>query len=151
MTVSAQNVSAYADELVPLADLLFIADLARGMQWDARAGADPAATERENFTRSHVASGTFDAIAWLVGLTDVTPATGVRSADRSPVGIEVQIEVTKRARGELDQASGQALYLGGVLDALDFAMGVRERYWWVPLPDAIRLSRGRRDEFGRAL
>ncbi|MGL5824925.1 MAG: hypothetical protein ACRCYU_08925, partial [Nocardioides sp.] len=138
MTTQDLAAPADADELVPLADLLFIADLARGMQWDARAGADPSATERENFTRSHVASGTFDAIAWLVGLTAVTPATGVRSADRSPVGIEVQIEVTKRARGVLDQASGQALYLGGVLDALDFAMGLRDRFWWVPLPDAIR-------------
>jgi hypothetical protein len=128
-----------------------VADVARRMMRNARAGADPRATERENSWMAHIAGGRFEALAWLVDLTDVSPATGAISTDRSPAGVAVQAQTAQQIRAELDQESAQAMYLLGVVEGLAFASGFRERFWWVPLSEEFRLLSGPRDEYGRTV
>lgn len=134
------------DTAVAMQDLRFVADLSRRMQWDAQQATDPDA----DFVREHIAAGTLGALVWLLDVTDVAPATGRILRDRSPAAIDAERSAAQRRRALERRDSAPWLELGGVLDALDFAAGVRDRFWWVPLPEPLRGGPLPRDEYGRS-
>ncbi|MGL5824031.1 MAG: hypothetical protein ACRCYU_04220 [Nocardioides sp.] len=135
-------------------DLRFVADMARRGIGDLRGGRDRSVSEGESALVLSLATGTFETMAWLLDLTDVTPAHGAVSTDRSVGAVVAQRAEAARLRDELDEGSLQAMYLHGVVDALCFALGEVEglRLWWTPLGQDWRTLDGvTRDEYGRAI
>ncbi|MGL5824572.1 MAG: hypothetical protein ACRCYU_07015 [Nocardioides sp.] len=134
---------------VPEADLRFVANLARRLQNGARN--DPSMSEAERALRVQTGSGTFEALGWLLGATDITAVMSEFSTDRSLAGIESQLEEAVGINSVLDPASGEAHHVAGVVDGLAFALGMRSGFWWVPLAEPFRTIDGRRDEYGRTI
>ncbi|WP_088319409.1 hypothetical protein [Kineosporia sp. R_H_3] len=129
-------------------DLWFLADVARAIQWDARfedsLGLEPQSRE----LHQQVASGTVDTLHWVLGVVLVSPTSGQRFVDRSQHGLVDELEVTIARRGRAERESSDWYYLGGVADALEFSLGLRRTFWWVPLPASLIDGPPRRDEHG---
>jgi hypothetical protein len=134
--------------VVPRADVRFIADLAAKIRWDARTGADPAAAARTRMIREQIATGTLDALCWMLDVTDQCPSSGRVRPERTASVVEFEAKLAESLRRSCPEDSSEALYLGGVADGLDFVLGDRKKFWWVPLPEALRPGR---DEYGRGL
>jgi hypothetical protein len=138
-------------DVAGFADLRFLADLARGMHWDARTGRDGHAGSDGNRMREQIAAGTFDALVWVMGATSIAPATGSVMSDPTQQQLVLESFQAGLLRRELVEDNSQWLYLGGAIDALDFASGQRARFWWVPLPEKMRAVPPARDDYGRSL
>ncbi|MGL5825387.1 MAG: hypothetical protein ACRCYU_11315 [Nocardioides sp.] len=134
---------------VPAADLRFVANLARRLQNGARN--DPAMSDLDREFRVRMGSGTFEALGWLLGATDITAVMCEFSTDRSLAGIESQLEEAIGINSVLDPTSAEAAYVAGAVDGLAFAVGMRSRFWWVPLAEPFRTIDGQRDEYGRTV
>lgn len=128
-------------------DLWFLADVARGMQWAARFDATLDADAHARMVHAHIAGGTVDAFLWVLGPVLVSPVTGRRKADRSKPGVTNELEAAVKRRAALDSRGSDWYYLGGVADALEFALGFRRSFWWVPLPEDLRTGPPARDEY----
>lgn len=133
-----------------MGDLRFIADLARRMQ---RSACEPSsgAARSDELTRDRIASGTLDALMWLLDVTDVAPASDGIRLDRSALAVVDEVGLVQRLRRDYQVNGPEWLYFGGAADALDFALGAEEPFWWFPLPDAFRVGPPQRDEYGRAV
>ena len=128
-------------------DLWFLADIAKGMQWAARFDVTLEAGAHTRMVHEHIAGGTVDAFLWVLGPVLVSPVTGRRGADRSRLGVTDELEAAVMRRTLLDSSHPDWYYLGGVADALEFALGFRSPFWWVPLPDGLRAGPPARDEY----
>lgn len=130
-------------------ELVFVADLARRMQARANAhgrlrGGEPAVGER-------IAAGTLDAMLWVLGITGLAPASGEARPERAPETIVQERALAVQLRRRYPVGSPEWLYLGGLTDALDFVLGLEAPFWWVPLPEVMRMGPPRRDEYGREI
>lgn len=128
-------------------DLWFLADIARGMQWAARFDESLDADAESRMVHEHIASGTVDALFWMLGPMLVSPVTGRRRADRSRAGVADELATAVMRRAGRESTHPDWYYLGGVADALEFALGVQRAFWWVPLPDSLRGGPPVRDEY----
>ncbi|MGL5823313.1 MAG: hypothetical protein ACRCYU_00385 [Nocardioides sp.] len=135
----------------PPGDLRFVADLARLLQSTVRFGWARERPAAEEAALVQLGSGTFEALGWLLGATDVTAATGEITTDRSRPGVKAQIKKAVEIRERLNRDSPDARYLQGVIDGLTFSLGIRSKFWWVPVDEGFRARRGPRDEFGRSI
>lgn len=129
-------------------DLWFLADVARAIEWDARfedsLGLDPPSRE----LHQQVAAATVDTLLWVLGVVLVSPTTGQRFIDRSQLGLVDELELTIARRTQVDTESVDWYYLGGVADGLEFSLGLRRAFWWMPLPTSLIAGPPARDEFG---
>lgn len=128
-------------------DLWFLADVAKGMQWAARFDESLDADEQDRLVHGHIAAGTVDTVLWVLGPVLVSPVTGRRRVDRSRTGLADELEAAVMRRAVLDCRQPDWYYLGGVADALEFALGFRRQFWWVPLPAGLRAGPPTRDEY----
>jgi hypothetical protein len=135
---------------VPESDLRYIANLARRVQWDARFG-DESAGDAHAGIRHDIASGTLDALLWVMGVTDVAPSSGTDVPDRVVDDITAEASAARLLRRDHERDDPHAPYFDGVVDALDFASGQRMRFWWVPLPEQDRRGHPPRDEYGHSV
>jgi len=135
---------------VPEPDLKNIANLARRVQWAARFG-DESSDDAGSGVRHHIASGTLDALLWVMGVTDVAPSSGTDVPDRSVDDLHAEASTARLLRRDLERDDPAAHYFDGVVDALDFAVGQRMRFWWVPLPEQDRHGQPARDEYGHSV
>lgn len=122
-------------------DVCFVLNLAARMQ--ARSFQYGRLRDETLALPERIAAGTLDAGLWLLGLADLAPASQMVQSDRSPGRVADERDRTATLRRRFVVDDPEWLYLGGVLDALDFAIGLEESFWWVPLPDVMRV--GRRD------
>lgn len=129
-------------------DLWFVADVARAIQWDARFEESLGLEAGSRELHQQVAAGTVDALLWVVGVMLVSPTTGQRFVDRSQVGLVDELEVTVERRALVERQSQDWYYLGGVADALEFSLGQRRPFWWVPLPAFLIAGAPARDQYG---
>ena len=129
-------------------DLWFLADVARAIEWDARFEDSLGLEPRSRELHQQVAAGTVDALLWVLGVVLVSPTTGQRFIDRSARGLLDELDLTVARRGRAERESLDWFYLGGVADALEFALGLRRTFWWVPLPASLIEGPPRRDEHG---
>lgn len=129
-------------------DLWFLADVTRGVQWNARFDQSIRVDEAGRLLHQHVAAGTVDALLWVLGPVLLSPVSGLRRADRSQLGLVEEIEGAVRKRDAVEPRGLDWYYLGGVADALEFALGLRRLYWWMPLPADLRAGPPARDEYG---
>lgn len=53
--------------------------------------------------------------------------------DRSRAGLVAELEAAVMRRAMATSDSPDWCYLGGVADALEFALGLKQAFWWVPL------------------
>lgn len=128
-------------------ELRFLADLARWMQAGCfRLGRR---LDGEYVYRDRIASGTLDAALWLLGVTDLSPVSHAPSPLPTGRVAADEREVARDVRAHFGRDDEEWLYLGGVLDLLDFALGEEAPFWWVPLPEKTRCGRVRRDIYGR--
>ena len=130
-------------------DLQFIADLARRMYRDALQGDDPDAAPETLRCRADVAIGTLDALLWVLGVTTIAPVSGREIPTPIPADLLAESDLADALRVADPFGPRSGDYHGGVADALWFALGVRCRYWWVPLPEPLRRLRPGQDEAGR--
>ena len=128
-------------------DLWFLADVAKGMQWAARFDETLNSDAHARSVHEHIAGGTFDAVLWVLGPVLVSPVTGRRKGDRSRPGVANELEAAVMRRALLDSRQPDWYYLGGVADALEFSLGFRRSFWWVPLPEGLRVGPPARDEY----
>ncbi len=135
---------------VPVSDLKHIANLARRVQWDVRFG-DEAAQDTHAGIRHDIASGTLDALLWVMGVTDVAPSSGTDVPDRALDDIFAEASAARLLRRDHERDDPHIHYFDGVVDALDFASGQRMRFWWVPLPEQDRRGQPARDEYGHSV
>ncbi len=133
--------------LVNEVDLWFLADIARGMQWAARFDETLDADAESRMVHEHIAGGTVDALLWMLGPALVSPVTGRRRAERTRAGVASELEAAVMRRAVRESRHPDWYYLGGVADALEFALGMRRAFWWVPLPDSLRAGPPARDEY----
>lgn len=132
-------------------DVSFVADLSRRMQASAydRCGRGRAGAEDQ--TRERIASGSLDAALWLLSITDLPPVSEWIDVDRSMTAVAERRAAVADLRRHVQSNSPEWLYLGGVADVLDFALGLEEPFWWVPLPESMRAGPPRRDAYGREI
>lgn len=128
------------------ADLWFLADVAKGMQWGARFD-ETLGDVHTRMVHENIAAGTVDALMWVLGPVLVSPATGRRKVDRSRRGLADELEAAVMHRAVVNSSHPDWYYHGGVADALEFALGFRRPFWWVPLPDSLRVGPPARDEY----
>lgn len=128
-------------------DLWFLADVAKGMEWGARFDESLDADEHTRLVHEHIAAGTADTVLWVLGPVLVSPATGRRRVDRSRTGLTDELEAAVMRRGAIGSTHPDWYYLGGVADALEFSLGLRRPFWWVPLPESLRVGPPARDEY----
>jgi hypothetical protein len=137
---------------VGLDDLRFLADHARRYMDSVRAGSDPEATPESNAVVMGFAMGTFETVAWVVGLTDMRPVLGGSTAERTVSLLLGERQAALELLGSLPPGHVQKFYLQGVLDGLGFALGeVPEYAWWAPLSEEYRALYGARDMYGYRL
>jgi len=84
-------------------------------------------------------------LLWLLEVTDVAPITGL-PRPRTFSSVERELTVGLSLRAEVPVWSRDWCYLGGVADGLEFALGLRREFWWVPLPAGVQLGPPARDE-----
>lgn len=133
-----------------LDDVEYLFDVARRLA--RQAGVDRAA--HAGAAGAHAAAtGTVDALLWVLGATDV-PASRMLASPRLVEGglrsdnlLAVELIALENRRAVLG-AGGQDHYLRGAADAVCFALGWQAPFWWAPLPFPLRQS-PLRDEIGR--
>ena len=104
-------------------DLWFLADIARGMERDARFDESFEAADNVRTLHQQIAAGTADALLWVLGPVLVSPATGRRKVDRSRAGLVAELEAAVMRRAMATSDSPDWCYLGGVADALELLSG----------------------------
>jgi hypothetical protein len=135
--MSASAMSA-ARELAPVGDLLAVTDLARGIEWAAVMGSSEDGQAYRWGGFDSLAAGTVDALLWALAVTEVRPVSGpAHGAAPSAADVDREARVVDRDLGRAERMSPEWLYLGGVLDGLDYAQGVRRTFWWEELPHLI--------------
>jgi hypothetical protein len=132
-------------------DLIFVADLSRRMQASTYDRCGRGRAGAENQTRERIASGSLDAALWLLSITDLPPVSEWIDVDRSLTAVAERRAATADLRRQARDNSPEWLYLGGVADVLDFALGLEESYWWAPLPESMRAGPPRRNAYGREI
>ena len=143
-----------SDAAVPLRlaahrDVSFLADLARWMQ--ASGFHRGRRLEGERAIRERIASGTLDGALWLLGVTDLPPVSHASFPRPTRAVVVRERDVAGELRYRYDRDDPEWLYLGGVLDMLEFALGVEAPFWWVPLPEKSRIGPPARDIYGREI
>lgn len=134
-----------------LADVEFVFLLARRM---ARGSAEGDPVEDSPIAR-WVATGTVDAMLWVLGATDVAPSGLAWHSDmhdglRDDDVLSVEDVALTSLRAPAAVCSRDYCYYGGASDAVCFARGIAVAYWWGPLPEPLRRVPPR-DVIGRAL
>ena len=130
-------------------EVAFVADLARWMQASGfRRGRR---LDGERALRERIASGTLDGALWLLGVTDLPPISHTSRPHPSNDNVVRERDVAGELRNRYDPDDPEWLYLGGVLDVLEFALGVEAPFWWVPLPEKSRIGPPARDIYGREI
>lgn len=133
-----------------LADVEFLFGVVRRMARQARADA---ATHAGAAGAHAAATGTVDALLWVLGATDVPPSrlrsTPPLVGDLQPDDLmAVELVALENRRAML--GGGHEHYLRGAVDAVCFALGQQAAFWWAPLPASLRQT-PQRDEIGRRI
>ena len=105
----------------------------------------------ERAMRERIASGTLDGALWLLGVTDLPPVSHGSRPRPSTEVVARERDVAGELRNRYERDDPEWLYLGGVLDVLEFALGVEAPFWWVPLPEKSRIGPPARDIYGREI